>query len=290
LASAAGAFFGVAVVCWSAAGVAGVWAEAVLPSPSTTTPNYTQTTTTTAPEEIDFDFLIDSSAAGFAESRRASSDSWRARPARSLASPWYAGQPRASPASGPAHVDGGLEDAFFSTGGLVVEDIDRWLAGGAGQNAPSGSAFVLEIVERCSVRRSCLEFGVKVPRVVTGFVLMPPFLVPVSTVFPSRLLSCCFVDSPFFVLVAVIISTGPNRSGEGSPLASRQPCGSHVELEPGEKDRRTKDLSYPLYKYNDAPLSRPGLDSVSLAPPIMLFRLVNDNSDEDKEGGINETT
>jgi hypothetical protein len=144
---------------------------------STTTPNYTQTTTTTAPEEIDFDFLIDSSAAGFAEPDAPTPDliggggssgggegstASAQTPATPAADQHTTATPKNAPAAlakspkkpfetsplaqggganggVPAHVDGGLEDAFFSTGGLVVEDIDRWLAGGAGQNAPSGA-------------------------------------------------------------------------------------------------------------------------------------------------------
>lgn len=139
---------------------------------STTTPNYTQTTsTTTAPDEIDFDFLIDSSAAGFAEPDAPTPDligggggggegstASAQTPATPAADQHTTATPKNAPAAlakspkkpfetsplvqggangVPAHVDGGLEDAFFSTGGLVVEDIDRWLAGGAGQNAPS---------------------------------------------------------------------------------------------------------------------------------------------------------
>lgn len=112
------------------------------------------------PEVLDFDFLIDSSAAGFAEPDAPTPDlvgggggegstasaQTPATPADNNAtvtpknpptaltkSPKK--QPDASPhghstGNGSGDSSGGMDDAFFSTGGLVVEDIDRWLAGG----------------------------------------------------------------------------------------------------------------------------------------------------------------
>lgn len=117
-------------------------------------------TNSNAPQDaLDFDFLIDSSAAGFAEPDAPTPDlvgggggegstasaQTPATPADATATPKnpptslvrspkkqsdMSSPPKQTASDLGANDARSLEDAFFSANGLVVEDIDRWLAGG----------------------------------------------------------------------------------------------------------------------------------------------------------------